>query len=267
MTNNQLATQAKRDIAVDTSVWTFQDVKRYFDPQNLLTEKQVGQALSLIKGRNLNPLANEVYIVAYKNNKTGGVEFSLIVSKEAFLKRAAQSPNYEGFEAGVVVIDENGIQTERKGSLILPTDKLVGGWARVYRKNFKVPVEIYLSLAEYNKGKSTWNTMPATMIRKTALVNALREAFPEDLGNMYTEDDGGETFDRIKDVTPQETQEEVRARRLEEARQAQAQLNQPSEKINAEDAPLYKPTKAADPIPDHVEATVQGELLEEELEY
>ncbi|MDY3823237.1 MAG: recombinase RecT, partial [Streptococcus sp.] len=89
MTNNQLSTQqAKRDIAIDTSVWTFQDVKRYFDPQNLLTEKQVGQALSLIKGRNLNPLANEVYIVAYKK-KTGGTEFSLIVSKEAFLKRAA----------------------------------------------------------------------------------------------------------------------------------------------------------------------------------
>ena len=50
MTNNQLSTQNKRDIAIDTSVWTFQDVKRYFDPQNLLTEKQVGQALSLIKG-------------------------------------------------------------------------------------------------------------------------------------------------------------------------------------------------------------------------
>lgn len=71
MTNNQMTTQTKRDISVDTSAWTFQDIKRYFDPQNLLTEKQVGQALSLIKGRNLNPLANEVYIVAYKT-KTGG---------------------------------------------------------------------------------------------------------------------------------------------------------------------------------------------------
>ena len=30
MTNNQLSTQTKRDIAIDTSVWTFQDVKRYF---------------------------------------------------------------------------------------------------------------------------------------------------------------------------------------------------------------------------------------------
>ena len=51
--------------------WTFEDIKRYFDPQNLLTEKQVGQALSLIKGRNLNPLANEVYIVAYKKPQWG----------------------------------------------------------------------------------------------------------------------------------------------------------------------------------------------------
>lgn len=256
MTTNQVATQTKRDIAIDTSVWTFQDVKRYFDPQNLLTEKQVGQALSLIKGRNLNPLANEVYIVAYKNNKTGGVEFSLIVSKEAFLKRAAQNPNYEGFEAGVVVIDEKGIQTERKGSLILPTDKLVGGWARVYRKNFKVPVEIYLSLAEYNKGKSTWNSMPATMIRKTALVNALREAFPEDLGNMYTEDDGGETFDRIKQAEPVETREDVMARKM-------AQIEQMKQEQAQRQTDTSYPT---DDVIDPDDEPVHGELLED-LEY
>ncbi|MBS7948079.1 phage recombination protein Bet [Streptococcus pluranimalium] len=260
MTNNQLSTQqAKRDIAIDTSVWTPQDIKRFFDPQNLLSEKQVGQALSLIKGRNLNPLANEVYIVAYKNNKTGGVEFSLIVSKEAFLKRAAQSPNYEGFEAGVVVIDENGIQTERKGSLILPTDKLVGGWARVYRKNFKVPVEIYLSLAEYNKGKSTWNSMPATMIRKTALVNALREAFPEDLGNMYTEDDGGETFDRIKQAEPVESREDVMARKMAQIEQyKQEQAQKQTEKVDT--------SYPTDDVIDPDDEPVQGELLED-LEY
>nr|DAF23071.1 MAG TPA: RecT protein [Caudoviricetes sp.] len=221
MTNNQMTTQTKRDISVDTSAWTFQDIKRYFDPQNLLTEKQVGQALSLIKGRNLNPLANEVYIVAYKN-KSGGTEFSLIVSKEAFLKRAAQNPNYEGFEAGVVTVDDEGVMHERKGAIMLPGDTLVGGWARVYRKNFKVPVEIFVSREEYDKKKSTWNSMPATMIRKTALVNALREAFPEDLGNMYTEDDGGETFDRIKDVTPQvpqESREDVVARKMAQIEQ------------------------------------------------
>ena len=64
MTNNQLATQTKRDITTDPSSLTGADIKKYFDPQNLLTEKQIGQALALCKGRNLNPFANEVYIVA-----------------------------------------------------------------------------------------------------------------------------------------------------------------------------------------------------------
>lgn len=252
MEMTQEVAKVKRDITIDTSLWTPQDVKRFFDPQNLLSEKQIGQALTLIKGRNLNPFANEVYIIAYKNKKTGGVEFSLIVSKEAFLKRAAQSKNYEGFEAGIVVLDKDGVLTERKGSLMLPTDTLVGGWARVYRKDFKVPVEIQLSLAEYNKGKSTWQSMPATMIRKTALVNALREAFPDDLGNMYTEDDGGETFDRIKDITPTESREEVMARkraRIEQMKQEQA-------------------IRESEFQSEAIEEVVQGELIEEgELEY
>nr|DAQ96926.1 MAG TPA: RecT protein [Caudoviricetes sp.] len=253
MTNNQLAAQTKRDIAVDTSVWTFQDVKRYFDPQNLLTEKQVGQALSLIKGRNLNPLANEVYIVAYKK-KTGGTEFSLIVSKEAFLKRAAQCKDYEGFEAGVVAVDSDGVMHERKGAILLPGDTLIGGWARVYRKNFKVPVEIFVSREEYDKKQSTWNAMPATMIRKTALVNALREAFPEDLGNMYTEDDGGETFDRIKDVTPQESREDVVARKM-------AQIEQ----FNREQETSYATPEMETESPHE---PIQGELLDDnELEF
>lgn len=251
-----MTTQTKRDISVDTSAWTFQDIKRYFDPQNLLTEKQVGQALSLIKGRNLNPLANEVYIVAYKT-KTGGTEFSLIVSKEAFLKRAAQNPNYEGFEAGVVTVDDEGIMHERKGAIMLPGDTLVGGWARVYRKNFKVPVEIFVSREEYDKKKSTWNSMPATMIRKTALVNALREAFPEDLGNMYTEDDGGETFDRIKDITPQvpqESREDVVARKM-------AQIEQ----FNREQETSYVTPEMETEAPHE---PIQGELLDDnELEF
>ncbi|MBZ2024513.1 phage recombination protein Bet [Streptococcus sanguinis] len=238
---NEISTQkAKRDISINTMDWTAQDIKQYFDPDNLLTPKQVGMALSLIKGRDLNPLANEVYIVAYRK-KNGGTEFSLIVSKEAFLKRANRNPQLEGFEAGIVVINESGLQEERKGALVLPNDELVGGWARVYRKDFRVPVEVYVSMKEYNKSQSTWNSMPATMIRKTALVNALREAFPEDLGNMYTEDDGGETFDRIKDVTPQESREEVLARKQQQIEQMKQEVAEREAKQQAEATPSVDP--------------------------
>ena len=240
MTNEISTQKAKRDISINTLDWTAQDIKQYFDPDNLLTPKQVGMALSLIKGRDLNPLANEVYIVAYRK-KNGGTEFSLIVSKEAFLKRANRNPQLEGFEAGIVVINESGLQVERKGALVLPNDELVGGWARVYRKDFRVPVEVYVSMKEYNKSQSTWNSMPATMIRKTALVNALREAFPEDLGNMYTEDDGGETFDRIKDVTPQESREEVLARKQQQIEQMKQEAAEREAKQQAEATPSVDP--------------------------
>nr|DAN10252.1 MAG TPA: RecT protein [Caudoviricetes sp.] len=249
---NEISTQkAKRDISVNTMDWTAQDIKQYFDPDNLLTPKQVGMALSLIKGRDLNPLANEVYIVAYRK-KNGGTEFSLIVSKEAFLKRANRNPQLEGFEAGIVVINESGLQEERKGALVLPNDELVGGWARVYRKDFRVPVEVYVSMKEYNKSQSTWNSMPATMIRKTALVNALREAFPEDLGNMYTEDDGGETFDRIKDVTPQESREEVLARKQQQIEQMKQEAAEREAKQQAETTPSVDPET--------------GEVLDQEMD-
>ena len=88
--NNQLQTQNKRDISTDTSAWTFQDIKRYYDPQDLLTEKQIGQALSLIKRAKPQPVV-ERSLHRGLQKKNGGAEFSLIVSKEAFLKRAAQN--------------------------------------------------------------------------------------------------------------------------------------------------------------------------------
>lgn len=262
MNNNQLSTQIKRDITTDPTLLTGADIKKYFDPQNLLSEKQVGQALALCKGRNLNPFANEVYIVAYKNNS--GTEFSLIVSKEAFMKRAERCDGYDGFEAGITVM-RNGEMVEIEGSLKLPDDILIGGWAVVYRKDrshrYKITVDFneYVKTDKYGKPRNTWKSMPGTMIRKTALVQTLREAFPDELGNMYTDLDGGETFDNIKDVTPQETQEEVKERRLKEAKAEYQKLVEKSKFAEA--------THPADEVPDYGEEPIQGELLEEELEY
>lgn len=255
MTNNQLATQTKRDITVDPTLLTGADIKKYFDPENLLNDKQVGQALALCKGRNLNPFANEVYIVAYRSKS--GTEFSLIVSKEAFMKRAERCEGYDGFEAGITVM-RNGEMVEIEGSLKLPDDILIGGWAIVYRTDrshrYKVTVDFneYVKLDKYGNPRSTWKSMPGTMIRKTALVQTLREAFPDELGNMYTDIDGGEAFDNIRDVTPTESHEEVMARK-------RAQIEQMKQEQAARESEVQ---------PEVVEEVIQGELIEDsELEY
>ena len=46
-----------------------------------------------------------------------------------------------------------------------------------------------MSLAEYDQKRSLWLSKPATMIRKVALVQALREAYPGEFGGIY---DGAE---------------------------------------------------------------------------
>src|SRR5699024_768014 len=107
---------------------------------------------------------------------------------EAFMRKAESNPNYEGMQAGVIVQRGEEI-VEIEGSFSLKTDILLGGWAKVYRTDRKFPYVVKVSLSEYNKGKSTWNQIPKTMIRKTAIVQAMREAFPCELGGMYTEEE------------------------------------------------------------------------------
>ena len=59
----------------------------------------------------------------------------------------------------------------------------------MYRKDRKRPVSVRIGLDEFGKGQSTWKQMPLNMIRKTAIVNAMREAFPENVSGMYTEEE------------------------------------------------------------------------------
>lgn len=164
-----------------------------------VTGQEIAMFLNLCKFQHLNPFLNEAFIV-----KFGDKPAQLITSKEAFMKRAESHPQYNGLKAGVIVVNNNGVEF-RNGAFTVPDfDQLVGGWCEVYRKDRDIPVRVEISLSEFSKGQSTWKTMPATMIRKTAIVNALREAFPETLGALYTEDDDGQ-------MRMQQTKKQVQA--------------------------------------------------------
>ena len=80
---------------------------------------------------------------------------------------------------------------------MLSNETLVGGWAKVYIKNYDVPIEISIGLSEYiglkkdGEINQQWSKKPATMIRKVALVQALREAFPEEFQGLYSAEEMG----------------------------------------------------------------------------
>lgn len=141
----------------------------------------------LCKVRKLNPFLREAYLIKYSNNQPA----SIVVGKDAILKRAVLNAKYNGMKSGIIVLNECGDVVERKGTFKLDSEQLVGGWAEVFRKDWENSMYCSVSLAEaiQKKGNgepnSNWSKQPATMIEKVAKVRALREAFVEDLGGMY----------------------------------------------------------------------------------
>lgn len=190
-----------------------------------VTDQEILQFISICKYQQLNPFLNEAYLVKFANNRGGEDNASIIVSKEAFMKRAEGCEQYRGFRAGLILKRGTEVVYE-EGEFMRDGDVLLGGWAEVYRKDRDFPIKAYCNLKDYDKGRSTWNAIKCTMIRKVALVHALREAFPTQLGAMYTADEQRQVVDTpYEDVTEQQVQQHANSEDLpdEEAPTATAE--------------------------------------------
>lgn len=156
-------------------------IKNYLVNGNgAVTDQEVTMFLSLCKFQHLNPFLREAYLIKY-----GTSPATTVVGKDVLLKRAMRSEKFDGLTAGILVITENGELKEREGTFFGDNETLVGGWARVNIKGYSVPFYTSVSMKEYSTGKSNWLTKPATMIRKVAVAQALREAFPEEMSALY----------------------------------------------------------------------------------
>jgi phage recombination protein Bet len=207
-----------------------------------VTDQDLTQFISICKYNQLNPFLNEAYLI-----KFGSQPAQMVVSKEALMKRAENCAEYDGFKAGSI-IERNGEIIDVEGSFLLPTDKLLGGWAEVHRKDRRFPFVSRVSLLEYDKKQSTWNEKKSTMIRKTAIVQAMREAFPAQLGAMYTAEEKG-----VEDVTYEDVPTKVSTEIAEKANTgAPLSFDKPEEPAESENPPTKsesKETPAATPPP------------------
>lgn len=156
-----------------------------------LSDSEYKFFVEMAQARNLNPFLKEIYAIKFSVNQPA----QIVVGKDAILKRAIQHPKFNGREQGIIVVKEDGNIEERKGTFKLAKEKLVGGWAKVYRKDWEYPTYISVSFDEVAQTKrdgelnSNWATKGATMVEKVALVRALRETFTEDLGGMIDQDE------------------------------------------------------------------------------
>lgn len=189
---------------------TKETIKKYLCP--LASDQELMLGLQIAKTFNLNPLKREVYFVKYGTNP-----MQVLTGYEVYLKRAERSGQY------------NGLEITSEGTLGENNLKAV---VKVYRKDWTNPLKHEAYYSEYVQTKQDgtpnrfWATKPITMIKKVAVSQAFRMAFPDEFDGMpYTSD---EVIDQEKviDVEPQATPTPKEVNR--------AFLNSDEEKVTSE---------------------------------
>lgn len=161
---------------------TPQDVAAYCYSGNAqLTQRDVVNFMATCQALGANPFLKDVYLVKYGNSE----DAQIMAGKNYYTRVAAAIDTYDGATAGIITVDAQGAVAYRAGSFAAPGETCVGGWAEVHDKRWSVPVRAEVAMGEYNSGRSLWKSKPMTMIRKVALVQALREAYPDRFAGTY----------------------------------------------------------------------------------
>lgn len=124
------------------------------------------------KSTGLNPLKNEIWCIKTSQR------LQLMTGINGYLAIANRHPMFDGMQT---IINEN------EGSVVSAT-------CRVWRKDRKYAHECTAYMSEFYKPgrdgkKSTWDLMPRKMIEKVAKCHTLREAFPQEMNGLYTDDE------------------------------------------------------------------------------
>ena len=168
-------------------------VRKYLvNGQGSVTDQEIVYFMHLCKSRQLNPFIKEAYLIKY-----GQEPATMVVARDALEKRAIKNVQYNGKKVGIYVMNkETNELIKRDGTIyIKETEKLIGAWCTVYRKDWENPVSVEVNLDEYigrkkdGTANTNWTNKPVTMITKVAKAQALREAFIEELEGMYEQEE------------------------------------------------------------------------------
>lgn len=151
------------------------DVQRWIHPT--APPHEAMKFLLTCRMAGVNPFLGEAHLVNL------GDRWTTIIDKSGYLKKAQAHPAYDGHQAGIIVQPWDQATKKFTGPPVqidgafLPSGHLLrGGWAAVHRNDRAKPFTMTVGVEEYHRNQGTWKTIPCTMIRKVALVQALRES-------------------------------------------------------------------------------------------
>ena len=139
------------------------------------TDQEIALFLNQCAMFQLNPFKREIYLIKYSSNQPA----TFVVGYEVYLKRAERTDKWAGMESGT--------EDDPK------TGRTLKAWAKVYRKDWTACLyhEVYLEeyIQKTKEGEPTrfWKDKPRTMLKKVAISQAFRMAFPDEFAGMpYT---------------------------------------------------------------------------------
>jgi phage recombination protein Bet len=161
-------------------------VRVLFPQLREVSDVEIIKAVALARRLGLDPLRREVHFVPFK----GSVQ--LVISYYEYVKRAEKSGKLNGWE------------------VMLGRDDL-GEYAEVviHRRDWEHPFKWRVYLDEVKKDTPSWKAMPLFMLRKTAIAQGFRLAFPQETQELPEEPE-----EIVKYETEVKTISETQARRL-----------------------------------------------------
>lgn len=162
-----------REIALSHDV-----VRRHIDGGAHATDQEILFFMAMCQRHGLDPFIREAYLIKHENRKQGGYyPASIVISKDAYLKRAYAHPDFDGMAWAYGPEGKNGVPI----------------WVEchVFLKSKKYPFISRVYFNEYNQNRALWLEKPFTMIRKVAQMQALRDAFPQELSQLYVAEELG----------------------------------------------------------------------------
>ena len=132
-----------------------------------LTDAEFLLFAEICKSTGLNPATKEVWAI-----KAGG-RLQLMTGINGFLRIANSHPEFDGMEV----------------SYEWDNKTLMACTVKVHRKDRKYPSVATAYWSEYAKPSPIWKQMPTVMLSKCAKSLAIREAFIQELGGLYTQEE------------------------------------------------------------------------------
>lgn len=179
MTTNQgttVPTNPREGVATQPAVpevqkQTILDYLKAFGLASELTEPEKLQFVEIAQAFRLNPFKREIHVAVFGEGEYP--KLSIITSFEVYLKRAERTGKLDGWRAW---IEGEGEQTK--------------ALVEIHRKDWSAPFihEVYWREAVQKKRDGTptafWTKQPRFQLKKVAISQGFRLAFPDELGGM-----------------------------------------------------------------------------------